>query len=279
MSIQPLYRDFFRFLERLSAGNDPWASYQEVYLEPHLDFFRSYWQIFPHMGPEQVAGRVRRVRRDDYGLLESLIASQDPTELAGEALRRCQSVLPLSPEPAAYLFVGFFSPDGMTIDVNGAPVIAFALERFRDFRDLPLLVAHEYGHCLRGTGPFPGSNGQSLAAKVMREGLAVLFTELVYPEIPLARRLFLTPERWHWCRENRGTLLELARSHLSSADPVPVFFGPGDPEAGIPPRVGYYVAREMLRDHGGNISPVRPGVELIQGLRTLPDEPGTFLSA
>jgi len=76
--------------------------------------------------------------------------------------------------------------------------------------------------------------------------LAVLFTEAIYPEIPLHRHLFIPPDRLRWCEENRDVLLELAEPELGSTNLVPILFGPGDPEAGLPPRVGYYLARQMV---------------------------------
>lgn len=81
---------------------------------------------------------------------------------------------------------------------------------------------------------------------IVAEGLSVLFSGAVYPEIPLYRHLYLAPERLQWARENQKVLLELAAADLPSAKLVPILFGPGDPSAGLPPRLGYFVAREML---------------------------------
>ena len=168
--------------------------------------------------------------------------------MAGEALERCLSVFPREPQPPVYLFVGFFSADGVTVEIDGVPSMALGLERFQDFKDLPLLVSHEYCHCAQRSllkNIFPPGERNLLFA-IVAEGLSVLFTELVYPEVSLHRHLFLTRERLRWCEENRQTLLELAGADLSSAKLVPVLFGPGDPKAGLPPRLGYFIAREML---------------------------------
>ncbi len=148
MNVKPLYLDFFRFLDQIQE-NDPWASYQRLYFHPHEKFFQAYWETFNHFDLEQIRERVRQIKEGDYSLLRSLIQSQDPVPLAEEALRRCQSVLPLSPEPPVYLFVGFFSADGATVEVEGSPSIALGMERFKDFRDLSLLVSHEYCHCVQ----------------------------------------------------------------------------------------------------------------------------------
>lgn len=245
--VYPLYLDFFKFLDQMGE-EDPWPSYRRLYLHPHQKFLMAYWENFDHFDLRQIAGRVRAIKKGDYGLLRSLFQAQDPAILAGAALERCQRIFPLAPPPPVYLFVGFFSVDGTTVEIDGTPSIALGLERFRSFEDLPLLVSHEYAHCaqrLHLKSIFPPGE-RNLLFTVIAEGLSILFSQVVYPEIPLHRHLFIAPERLQWCRENEEILLELAGADLNSAKLVPILFGPGDPRAGLPPRIGYFVARQML---------------------------------
>ena len=247
VEIHPLYLDFFRFLEEMAA-EDPWPAYRRLYLEPHEDFLAAYWERFDHFSPEQIAERVRRIKKEDYHQLRALVRMQDPAALAAGALRKCLEAFPLTPPPPVYLFVGFFSADGATVDVRRAPAIALGLERFKDFAEIPLLVAHEYCHCAQRLllkGKVREEEGP-LLHRMISEGLAVLFTEVVYPHLPLHRHLFLPPERLRWCRENQEALLELAGADLAERKLIPVFFGPGDPNAGLPPRLGYFLARQMV---------------------------------
>ncbi len=247
MAVKPLYLDFIEFLGRLGK-EDPWQAYERCYVQRHSEFFEAYWKSFKHFDSSQIAGRVRRVKEEDYGQLLSLIHSQDPVPLAEETLSRCRHILPLNPEPEVYLFVGFFSVDGKTLEVSGRSAIAIGMERFKDFKDLPLLVAHEYCHCAQHSllRNFLCAPERPLLSFIVPEGLSVLFTEVVYPEIPLHRHLFLTPERLQWCRENQEVLLELAGADLASEKLVPILFGPGDANAGVPPRTGYFLGRQML---------------------------------
>ena len=247
MKVQPLYLDFFEFLDRLGK-EDAWDVYQQCYIHRHEKFFEAYWKTCNHFDFSQIAARVRKIKKEDYGQLKSLVASQDPAVLVEEALSRCRRTLPLKPEPAVYLFVGFFSAEGMTLEVDGRPCIALGLERFKDFQDLSLLVSHEYCHCAQRIllTSFLSSPTRPLHTFIVAEGLAVLFSEGIYPEIPLHRHLFLTPERLRWCQENQEVLLELAGADLASEKLVPIFFGPGDANAGLPPRTGYFIARQML---------------------------------
>lgn len=247
MAIKCLYRDFFKFLEEMKKG-DPWSSFQELYLKPYNDFFTAYWERFSLLSSEQIRERVLQIKEGDYGQLKGLIQAYDPAQLAAETLQKCQKVLPLSPAPDVYLFVGFFSADGTTLEVSGSPAIALGLERFKDFRDFSLILTHEYGHCALWSPlqEFFPQKEKPLLYSIISEGLAVFFSEAVLPEIPLYRHLFLTPERLGWCKENQETLLALTGADLSSPKLIPILFGAGDERAGIPPRVGYFIARQML---------------------------------
>jgi hypothetical protein len=156
------------------------------------------------------------------------------------------------------------------VEVGESPVIALGLERFRDFQDLSLLISHEYGHfVLRGLlQDRSAQDPPTLFSKVVREGVSVFFSQLVYPEIPLHRHLFLTPERLRWCRENQEALLDIAGADLAGEKLIPVLFGPGDADAGIPPRAGYFLAREMLGhclSHHGSalLAETFPGSEIL----------------
>ena len=265
--MHPLYLDFLKFLDQMEE-NDPWPPYERLYLKPHEKFLMAYWKHFDHFDLSQITDRVRQIKKGDYGHLRSLIQSQDPAVLAGEALEQCQKVFPQEPEPPVYLFVGFFSADGVTVEVDKSPSIALGLERFQDFRDLPLLVSHEYCHCAQQTllrNIFPAGE-RNLLFTIISEGLSILFSQLVYPEVPLHRHLFLSPERLRWCQENQEVLLELAGADLSSSKLVSILFGPGDPRAGLPPRLGYFIARKMfghcLSHHGAeDFGHILPGFE------------------
>jgi hypothetical protein len=267
MAVKPLFLDFFKFLDRMPEG-DSWPLYRELYLEPHERFLLAYWKRYDHFDGDQISRRVRQIKKEDYGQLRTMVQSQNPAVMAEEALERCREVFFLQPAPDVYLFVGFFSADGATVEIDGVPAIALGLERFKELRDIPLLVAHEYCHCAQNRllRNLPPENPPTLFRRVIGEGLSVLFSQLVYPEIPLHRHLFLTPERLHWCRENEETLLDLAAADLGAEKLIPVLFGAGDPDGGLPPRVGYFVARQMfghcLFHHGAaQFEEIFPGFE------------------
>lgn len=246
-----IYRDFLEFLKKLSGDGDPWELYTKCYLNPHRDFLLSYWESFPLMGLDQVRQRVERIKRSDYANLQSLLLRENPEAIVGGALRRCEAVFPAPEEPDTYLIVGFFSSEGFVIQYKGKPVVGMGLERFKDFRSLGLIFAHEYCHYLRSlTGKRKDSlEKRNLGETLLSEGLSVLFSQLVFPERTLPEHLLISRARLNWCITNEEWLKSLVRSELDSRKQVSVLFNAGSEELDIPPRVGHYIGYSLLKEH------------------------------
>ncbi|KPL18690.1 MAG: hypothetical protein AMJ92_06755 [candidate division Zixibacteria bacterium SM23_81] len=249
MAVFPIYEDFFRFLEVLEVGEDPWEVYEEMYFRPHKNFFGAYWRtFFPLMDVRTLQDRVRQVRRGHYAALEHLIGQSRPEDIVQENLSRCRAHLPRLPEPDVYLIVGFFSADGFVVNVNSRPAIGIGLERFKDFRLLDIILAHEYCHCARylALGSCAETEPETLGQKLLSEGLSVYFSQRVYPQRRLFDHLLMSRRRLNWCQQNEQLLKTTAERELTSSRLVPVFFQRGKPGAGIPPRTGMYLAYRLV---------------------------------
>ena len=246
-----IYRDFLEFLKKLGKEGDCWELYTKCYLNPHRDFLLAYWESFPLMGLDQVRQRVERIKRSDYANLESLLLREKPEAIVEGALRRCEAVFPAPEEPDTYLIVGFFSSEGFVIQYKGKPVIGIGLERFKDFRSLGLIFAHEYCHYLRSlTGKRKDSlEKRNLGETLLSEGLSVLFSQLVFPERALYEHLLISRARFNWCVANDERLKSSVRSELGSRKQVSVLFNAGSEELDIPPRVGNYIGYSLLKEH------------------------------
>jgi hypothetical protein len=245
MPLYPLYKDFVKFLNTLPRKEDPWESYQRYYLQPHRDFLLAYWSHFKWMDLEQVKQRVRRIRGGDYCCLESLPGGQSPEQIVRETLRRCQQTVVTPTEPDLYLFVGFFSADAFLMPFKGKPVIGVGLERFKDLSSLEIILAHEYCHWLRRCKI--GDQPPTLGNKLLSEGLAAVFSQLAFPDRPVHKYLFLSPERVSWCRENLPALLKLMQPELVSSRLTGLFFKKGTNE--IPPRTGNYLGYRLITEY------------------------------
>jgi hypothetical protein len=257
MAIYPLYRDFFRFLQTLDSDGDPWELYQKIYLGPHKRFLKAYWKsFFPQMDLGTLQDRVRRVSQGHYAALEHLIELNVPEVKTQDTLSRCLAHLPRFPEPDVYLMIGFFSSDGFVVEVEGWPAIGIGLERYKDFRLLDVILAHEYCHYARrlALGGSLRWGGETLAEKLLSEGLSVCFSQKIFPDRTLCDHLLMSPRRLNWCQANGQMLESIAQKEFTSTRLVPILFGRGDPGAGVPPRVGIYLGyrlvERMLKEEG-----------------------------
>lgn len=234
-----------RFLEALPA-KDPWRAYRQQYLSAHREFLKAYWQQCLGLDARAWRERVGLVRPTDYGHLKALLHDRDPRALTEHALARCQALLPVDPEPTVYLMVGFFSPDGYVIRVRNRWVIGIGLERFRHFHLLHLVVAHEYCHYARRMA---GWHQQTLAEKLVSEGLSVAFTRQAFPRRPLSDHLFVNRARLNWLQEVEASLWEQVRPYLSETDPAVVscFLYRGDAGLETPPRFGVYLGYRAVQ--------------------------------
>lgn len=249
MAVFPIYEDFFRFLEVLEAVEDPWEVYEEMYFRPHKNFFGAYWRtFFPLMDVRTLQDRVRQVRRGHYATLEHLINQSRPEDIVQENLSCCRAHLPKLPEPDVYLMVGFFSADGFVVNVKSRPAIGIGLERFKDFRHLDIILAHEYCHCARrlALASSTETEPETLGQKLLSEGLSVYFSKRIYPQRRLFDHLLMSRRRLNWCQQNEALLKSMAERELTSSRLVPVFFQRGKPGAGIPPRTGMYLAYRLV---------------------------------
>lgn len=245
MPLYLLYKDFVRFLQVLGGKADPWECYQRHYLQAHQDFLFAYWHHFRWMDLEQISQRVKRVRRGDYCCLETPPGGRPPEQIAQETLKRCQQIATATTEPEVYLFVGFFSADAFVMPLKGKPVIGVGLERFNDFSSLGIILAHEYCHWLRHCKI--GDRPPTLGNKLLSEGLAAVFSQLAFPNRPLHKYLFLSPERVSWCRQNLRLLLGLVQPEVESCRLTDLFFKEGNSE--IPPRTGNYLGYRLVMEY------------------------------
>lgn len=265
MSIYSLYRDFFRFLDALERGEDACEAYNQYYFKPHKKFLNSYWRHFRYFDEKQIKERVRSIKSGDYSLLRDLLFHESPEDICLNTLRECQKTAgsfireknsPAFPEPDIYLFIGFFSADGFTLKLDDNQVIGFGLERYKSFRNLPLIFAHEFGHYLRLIEP--GALGINKAYKrgtlgeyLFSEGMAFVFSLKVFPERKLFEHLFFSFEIMEWCKQNEKRLLEEIEPMLNeSIEPNSIYFI--EKKMQIPPRslnfAAYKLAERAMKD-------------------------------
>ena len=133
--------------------------------------------------------RVKDTRPEHYTHLRALTSSNPPERIIKSTIRKC--IMKISPpqKVSIYIIIGFFSADGFTIKVKGKPVIGFGLERMNDFSGLDIISAHEYAHFFRLSYDLPNKTHRE---KIINEGIATLFSQIVFPRRSLPEHLFMS---------------------------------------------------------------------------------------
>ena len=249
MRLYSLYKDFFKFLEKIPSSSKQWNIYLSHYYRIHQEFLENYFFHFPLIDSLNLKQRIETIRASDYSWLKHLVSVCPPEGIINEAYERCVRIVPTKEEPEVYLFVGFFSPDGFVINFRAKPIICFGLERFRDFRLLRVLFAHEYAHFLLNLCGVGIIGELGIKKRLISEGIATYFSSLVFPEYELSAHFLLSRERFNWCQANESYLREIYLSEKFSSQRLTEFYVRGSPEMDIPPRAGKYLGYQAVKKY------------------------------
>jgi hypothetical protein len=251
MKIFSLYTDFFKFLEKISPYSEKWPVYFEDYYKPHQVFFENYFSHFPLIDFSSLKERVGAIKSLDYSQLKNLIGFCPPEPIIQEAYEKCSAVVPPKKEVEVYLFIGFFSPDAFVMDIGERPVICFGLERFKDFRLLKILFAHEYAHFLLNLSRGEVPEEKKIKWLILSEGISTYFSSLIFPDRPLPDHFLFRRDRFNWCQAHERYLREIFCSEKFSPQELTEYYFKGNPELDIPPRAAKYLGFEAVKNYLG----------------------------
>jgi len=251
MKLFSLYNDFFKFLEKISPYSEKWPVYFEDYYKPHQVFFENYFAHFPLIDSSNLKERVESIKPSDYVSVLNLVAFCPPEPIIQEAYEKCSAVVPPKKAVEVYLFIGFFSPDAFVMDIEGRPVISFGLERFKDFRLLKILFAHEYAHFLLNLSRGEVPEEKKIKWLILSEGISTYFSSLIFPDRPLPDHFLFRRDRFNWCQAHERYLREIFCSGKFSSQELMDYYFKGDSELGLPPRVAKYLGFEAVKNYLG----------------------------
>ena len=257
MPLMLIYKDFLRFLDAAASGESLWENYERLYFAPHKQFLSSYWRDCIGLGLEELRKRVQSIKPLHYSHLSSLLSSYDLEGVCISTLEKCNQLLQWADEPTVYLMVGFFSPDGFVLPVAGKPVIGIGLERYRSFRNLPVILAHECCHYVQSLRSYQ-SDACTLGEAMLREGVCIAFSRMVFPERPINDHLGVSRRRFNWMLANESLIWQnlapvLNRTGKDSIQQyiygIPNIHDGSTESAGvIPGRSGLYMGYRMAKE-------------------------------
>jgi len=214
MPLMSIYKDFLKFLDASAAGGSLWENYDKLYFTPHRRFLSSYWRDCIGLELEELRKRVQSIQPCHYSHLLSLLRSHDLEGSCLSTLQKCSRLLRWTDEPTVYLMVGFFSPDGFVIPLGDRPVVGIGLERYRSFRNLPIILAHEACHYMQHIQSYQPDRC-TVGEAMLREGTCIAFSRMVVPDRPLTDHLSMSRGRLNWMRANERLIWQTIEPALN----------------------------------------------------------------
>jgi hypothetical protein len=240
--------DFLAFWN--AAAGEPRAAqvrlWHELYEEPNRELFDLYYTNWAT--PELLDAALERFPAEAPAIAAR--AEGLPDRVA-EAARTVATFLeqPL-PDIDVQLLVGLFSSDGWVTDFRGRRTLFLAVEYIPPYDDV--FFAHECAHLVHRAAGF---DGETVAAAVVAEGLAVCASAELVPGHDEAVYLWMRDGRDDWlgeCVAREDELRARLRADLDSEDAgvyASWFLGRAN-DFGLPPRCGYFVAQRWIRELG-----------------------------
>jgi hypothetical protein len=236
-----LYRDFFCFTRSMQDRGDTWRLFVRHYYGKHRDFLSRVWFDAQGFTEQNIMDRVKHIKPGDYAWLQGALELYDLERSSADTLSRCEELFSEGGHCDIYLFIGFFSPDAFVIEYHGDSVICVGLERYRRFRHYPLLLAHEFLHCVINRRFGQGNGG--LRSRLVREGLAVYFSKLAVPGRRENEYLFLRTGAYNDLKKEERAIREKLRKEGELVGDI--FHGQNRE---LPNRTGYYIGYRMVED-------------------------------
>ncbi len=144
---------------------------------------------------------------------------------------------------------------------------------------LRALMAHELSHVFRDHQPEVWSHlgkplqnlsraeyleEQTAVEHLVSEGLATLFSQFAYPDVPLQLHHYYEEHEWQWCLDHHAKIDRSLRSCLQIDQDVWSFYAEGRVGLGSPSRTQYYWAAHIIREWLERLAPGRYGEILVQ---------------
>ncbi|MEO0248620.1 MAG: DUF2268 domain-containing putative Zn-dependent protease, partial [candidate division WOR-3 bacterium] len=269
-TIYCLYRYYQSFLQQVEgySGEERLDILRKIYLQPCEVLAQAFARRFLD-GDLQILERVLCDERfaDHYYRILQLVGTGSGLDTWCEQVlwECCQQIVP-NQVPEVYLWIGpFVANSVLTLNESQRYAICISLELFSDlgtletgrealWASIALVLAHEYGHCLRYQ-QMAEQNGwnDSLLEKLCGEGLAAKFSQTLFPMIPLHHHLLLSPAELAWCEYNEDLLWKIVSPYLLSSAPglIRLFLQRTDKRfaSGMPECTGYFIGYRLVDDY------------------------------
>lgn len=267
------------YLDGIDAlKNLDWRKFLKNYLEKHKPIIEEYCNNFYFIQRTSWEMCIEEYKKHWFERSENrkeLFSKFDEEKLqfnVSMGINAIEVVFPEAKEIDVYVLIGLYSSNAFQYFLKKSPAVGMAIEAYgttffgipMPYNDIPLWLSHEIGHALHYKNPSHSLskwlhlNGLNLYKAIeelplyeflVDEGLAVMTTKWVFPEVPLYKILGYTEDVYNWCANNEKELLNKIKNIWNKPPGKEEYFRyfSGYDES-IPARTGYYIGMRVVED-------------------------------
>lgn len=241
------YKGFEKFLD----AEHTWENYQKYVLEPYPAVkklhgkYQQWGLIDKGSFPEKIAG----VSESKYRQILKDVNDREICSIYNSTVHRCNAALTPKEKIDICFFLGTIK-DCLMFSVSGRKTILISVEY--EPEKLPLIIIHEYAHCLHYEYK-PPRQSRLLSDSIVNEGVASFFPTLVDKDASIYEGLWMMPKpAVDWCVANEKLIIDTIRPDLNKAgleiEKKYICSGEGfaKPPEGFPEKTGYYIGYRIV---------------------------------
>lgn len=225
----------------------------DMYFYEHSDFLTAFYKYYLGMSISEAKEKfIENARKFNFIELENKVNEIYPIILSvAEKIANETGI-----KPNIYLFVDNWTVDAITVITLGKKTaVGVALENINKDR-IGLVLSHEISHQIfikrileenPNIKNYEGLyNFLDLADMLLYEGLALVYTELAYPNAELHEILLATKEDVECCKANEKEIFKLILSELNNKG-IETYIRHFSKDSVMCPRHGHYIAYKMIK--------------------------------
>lgn len=235
------------FLEKVGTARS-----DESFIHAWLAYEKRHWEIFGSLyydsneADQERVSLARELASDQSTICRNVQLFRATAPKIVEPMRhRVTELMGHSPDASVYFVVPLQWTDGVQGRIEGKNIIALNARHpnFQESEGVATIIGHEFIHAVQLRNyPFRGLN--VIARSLYAEGGAVFGVRAMFPDLPEFRVIDFYQPQWEKARRASSQAAKELQPLLDGAptdSQFTRFFGGGEEDPVLPPRMGYYL--------------------------------------